>query len=258
MKICIDAGHATGSNISPANSAYSEGTRMFVLQGFLKEALEKYGFEVICTKQTAAECPSLYDRGSMAAGCDLFLSLHSNAVGNEVNESVDYVCVFYPVSGAGSDVAQALSEVIAAVMGTRQAPQTRVRWNSAHNADYYGVIRHAVAAGSVGMILEHSFHTNSKMTQWLMSDGNLRALAEAEAALLAEYYGKEATQVRYERLKDVKSKDYLPTLEKLLQREYLRGKGGSGDDTVIDLGEDAVRILVILDRAGLFDDKSFS
>lgn len=255
MKICIDAGHATGSNISPANPNYSEGTRMFVLQGFLKAALEKYGFEVICTKQTAAECPSLYDRGSAAAGCDLFLSLHSNAVGNEVNESVDYVCVFYPVSGAGRDVAQALSEVIAAVMGTRQTPQTRVRWNSAHNADYYGVIRHAVAAGSVGMILEHSFHTNSKMTQWLMSDGNLRALAEAEAALLAEYYGMEATQMRYERLKDVKSEDYRPTLEKLLQRGYLRGKSGSGDDIVIDLGEDAIRILVILDRAGFFEER---
>lgn len=255
MKICIDAGHATGSNISPANAKYSEGTRMFVLQGFLKAALEQYGFNVICTKQTADECPSLYDRGMTAKGCDLFLSLHSNAVGNSVNESVDYVCVFYPVSGAGSDLAQALSEVIAAVMGTRQEPQTRVRWNSAHNADYYGVIRHSVAAGSVGMILEHSFHTNTKMTQWLLDDDNLRTLADAEAALLAEFYGMEAPEVRYECLKDVKSEYYRPTLQKLMERDLLRGKGGNGEETIIDLGEDAIRILVILDRAGLFDEK---
>ena len=42
-------------------------------------------------------------------------------------------------------------------------------------------------------------------------------------------------------------------MEKLLEKGFLRGKGGSGEDTVLDLGEDAVRLLVILDRAGVFD-----
>ena len=31
-------------------------------------------------------------------------------------------------------------------------------------------------------------------------------------------------------------------------------KGGTGDDTIIDLGEDTVRMLVILDRLGKFDE----
>ena len=30
------------------------------------------------------------------------------------------------------------------------------------------------------------------------------------------------------------------------------GRGGQGEDTILDLGEDAVRLLVLLDRAGLF------
>ncbi len=253
MKICIDAGHGLGYNPSPADPTYSEGTRMFLLQGYLKAALEEYGFEVVCTRQTVEESPSLYDRGRAAEGCELLLSLHTNAVGNEVNEAVDYVCVFYPVSGEGSSLAQALSELIASVIGTSQSPQARVRWNSAHTADYYGVIRHAVNVGSVGMILEHSFHTHPRTTQWLMVDDNLRKLADAEAALLAEYYGLEAPEMRYERLKDVQSVYYRPTLEKLLELDLLRGKGGSGEETIIDLGEDAIRLLVMLDRAGLFD-----
>ena len=33
---------------------------------------------------------SLFSRGKKAKGCDLFLSLHSNAVGSGVKESVDY------------------------------------------------------------------------------------------------------------------------------------------------------------------------
>ena len=145
-----------------------------------------------------------------------------------------------------------ISEVIAAVMGTSQQPQFVVRKNGAGNADYYGVIRYAAAVGTCGMILEHSFHTHPRTTAWLLSDENLQRLAEAEAALIAEYYGLEEPEMRYELLKDVKSEFYRPTLEKLLKLDILRGKGGEGEDTILDLGEDAVRLLVLLDRAGLF------
>ena len=63
--------------------------------------------------------------------------------------------------------------------------------------------------------------------------------------------------MRYEKLKDLKADKYnaphyVPTVEKLMEKGILRGKGGEGDATVIDLGEDAVRVLVTLDRAGVF------
>lgn len=254
MKICIDAGHTVGENPSPVNAAYVEGERMFVLQGYLKAALEHYGFEVVCTRRRIEDDPNLYRRGETAKGCELLLSLHSNAVGNEVNGNVDYVAVFYPISGAGRVLAQDLAEVIAAVMGTAQQPQTLTRRNSAGNADYYGVIRHGVAFGAVSLLLEHSFHTHPEATAWLLSDENLRKLAQAEAAVIAEFYGKEEPEMRYELLKDVKNEFYRPTIEKLLKRGLLNGKSGSGEDTVIDLGEDAVRLLVILDRAGVFEE----
>lgn len=253
MKICIDAGHTIGSNPSPADPTYREGTRMFDLQKLLKPALERYGIEVVCTRTRVEDNPSLYTRGTMAKDCDLLLSLHSNAVANERNDTVDYVRVYYPVSRREQGLAKALSEAIAAVMGTVQQPQFVVRWNSAGNADYYGVIRHAASVGTCGMILEHSFHTHPRTTAWLLSDDNLRTLAQAEAAVIAEYYGLEESGMRYELLGDVKNEAYRPTVEKLLKQGFLRGKGGSGEDTVLDLGEDAVRLLVILDRAGVFD-----
>ena len=68
--------------------------------------------------------------------------------------------------------------------------------------------------------------------------------------------GKEEQEMRYETLgqlrKDPKAPDYLPTIEKLIGKGVLLGKGGQGDDRILDLSEDAVRILVFLDRAGLF------
>ena len=50
MRICIDPGHTFGSNPSPADPTYSEGTRMFALARFLRRALERYGAEVVCTR----------------------------------------------------------------------------------------------------------------------------------------------------------------------------------------------------------------
>ena len=252
MKICLDAGHGEGYNQSPAIPAYREGTRMFDLQRYLASELERYGFQVVCTRNRLQDDPDLSQRGKMAKDCDLLLSLHSNAVGSEKNEAVDYVRVYYPVSKAQEDLAREMADLIAAVMGTNQAPQHLVRWNSSHNADYYGIIRHSVAVGTPALLLEHSFHTHSRSTAWLLEDENLHRLAAAEAALLAEYYGMEEKKLRYELLKDIQDKIYRPVVEKLLRLDLLRGKGGCGEETIIDLSEDALRLLVILDRAGLF------
>ena len=58
---------------------------------------------------------------------------------------------------------------------------------------------------------------------------------------------------RYHTLGDITSEYYRPTIDKLIHKGVLKGKGGDGEDTEIDLSEDAVRLLVILDRTGLFE-----
>lgn len=65
---------------------------------------------------------------------------------------------------------------------------------------------------------------------------------------------EEATEVRYEKLKDVNNSLYRETLDKLIDKGLLTGKSGEGDERVIDLAEDNVRMLVILDRTGVFGD----
>ena len=64
---------------------------------------------------------------------------------------------------------------------------------------------------------------------------------------------EEAEEVRYEKLKDVTNKTYRETLDKLVGKGLLKGKGGEGEDLLLDLAEDNVRMLVILDRTGVFD-----
>ncbi len=69
--------------------------------------------------------------------------------------------------------------------------------------------------------------------------------------------GEEETEMRYQTLGDLRAdKDfggaYLPTVEKLITNGVLKGKGGDGDGLILDLSEDAVRLLVVLDRSGVF------
>ncbi len=53
---------------------------------------------------------------------------------------------------------------------------------------------------------------------------------------------------------DVKSKKYRKTLDKLVAKGYLAGREGEGEERAIDLSENAVRVLVMLDRAGQFGE----
>ena len=69
----------------------------------------------------------VYERGAASKGCDLFLSLHSNAVGSGVDETVDYVVIYVPQDGSGDEIGQILADGISLVMGTRQVGRITAR-----------------------------------------------------------------------------------------------------------------------------------
>lgn len=189
-KICLDAGHFAKYNPNyNCSPTYWESHMAWSLHLYLKSALESYGFTVVTTRTDRDTDLGLMSRGQKAKGCDLFLSLHSNACDTE---SVDRAVVIYPVDDRCIDLATNLSQTITQTMELKDKPQIYNKWNSAHNADWYGVIRGAVSVGVPGLILEHSFHTNNRSAAWLNSDANLKKLAAAEAKTLAQYYGMQA------------------------------------------------------------------
>lgn len=188
MKICLDAGHYAKYNRSPAVPTYYESEMNWKLHLLLKKYLEEYGIEVITTRADQKTDLGLVARGKASKGCDLFLSIHSNAVGNGVNENVDYPVVYVPINGSGTELGKKLADLIASVMGTKQSGRAESRKGSG-DWDYYSVIYGAVQVGVPGLILEHSFHTNTRSTNWLLNDSNLDKMAKAEADLIASHYG---------------------------------------------------------------------
>lgn len=192
-KICLDAGHVGSKyNQSPVVKTYYESAMVWALHLKLKAQLEARGFQVVTTRASIDTDLGVYERGTASKGCDAFISLHSNACGTE---SVDYPVVYraYDNKNNIDTLALKLAKKVGELMGTTQAGRTATRKNSS-GGEYYGVLRGARAVGTpYYMLIEHSFHTNTKATKWLSKDANLDKLAVAEADILAEFFGMESS-----------------------------------------------------------------
>lgn len=285
VSIMLDAGHAGDFfNASPVVEGYYESAVMWNLTSKLKQHLEDYGFSVGMTRNSISEDPELTERGRRASGYDLFISLHSNAAASETPDA-PWMIHFRSDNESWLDdesirIAYVLGDVISDTMGVSE-PYYYERGvgfdrdgDGKLNDEYYGVLFGAKSVGVPGIIIEHSFHTNARAARWLLDDGNLERLAEAEAEALAKYYRMKdepmtkSEKERVEKLEaKVKSLSYKienvkpkynwttacpawarETVHKLMQKGFLKGD----QNGQLNLSEDMCRMLVILDRAGAF------
>lgn len=192
IKIMLDPGHYASYNPSPVVKGYYESRRMWKLCGYLEAALRRYGFTVLCTREDEERDRALFDRGYSAKGCDLFISLHTDGVGGAAAEKVDRVEVIraFDNKNDANVLAGKLGEAVAGLMGVSDGYVIWTKRTRDGLREYYGVLRGARAAGCpLYYIIEHSFHTNKRSASWLMKDENLFRLAQAEAAVIASYYG---------------------------------------------------------------------
>lgn len=185
MKICIDAGHYGKYNRSKVVPSYYESEMNWMLQNLLASALEAYGVTIVKTRADQTKDLGLSARGKKAKGCDLFLSLHSNACDTE---SVDYPLVVTMQDGKGDKLGLSIAKKIQELMGTTQAGKITKK-KGTFGGEWYGVLAGAASVGVMGLIIEHSFHTNTKAAKWLSEDSNLKKMAEEEAKLIAEHFG---------------------------------------------------------------------
>lgn len=183
----LDAGHYAKYNQSPVVKEYWESQRMWLLCQYLAEELEKYGFKVLQTRDDVNKDMEVYSRGRCAKGCDLFISLHSNAANEEYVDRVDVYAAHDNLNDS-HELGYRFAQGIAQLMQVKEGSvKTRVGDNG---DEYYGVLRGARHVDCpLFYIIEHSFHTNKKATQWLLVDKNLRSLAKLESAIIASFYG---------------------------------------------------------------------
>lgn len=209
LTIVLDPGHKTNYN-KGVYPGYCEGNAVWNLAQYLKQELESGTDQVrvILAKNSLAEDPALYDRGQVAVknGATVFISLHSNAVGDATKYEKAYGVsvyrsLFLPDSAdLGHKLADAVVAVMKPVTGVTYSRGVLTYQSTKTGKDYYGVIRGAVSsAASIAQavkgpvkhafIIEHGFHTNSKECAFLADDNNLMKIARAEAEVIKEHFG---------------------------------------------------------------------
>ena len=204
MRITLDPGHGQFGNpgVLPG---YYEGTRVFMLAQMLKRELECYeDTEVFLTRNDITENPSLANRGGTAVknGSVLFISLHSNAASNPAAHGVS---VFRSVKRPDSEhLGRLLGAAVVDTMKKHtditylRGVMTRTESFDGEIQDYYGVLRSSVKSDGVkySYIIEHGFHTNLTECEYMFSDEALLRTAEAEAEVIAAYFGLKKKTTR--------------------------------------------------------------
>ena len=197
-KVCLDAGHYGKYNQSPVVKSYYESVQMWKLAEMVSEELEARGVQVIKTRTNQATDLALVTRGKKGKGCDLLISYHSNA---STSEATDYpVAIVFRddtktlLDEHSESIGQVLADTVTVIMATKQKGRTMTRayngdrdGNGYKDDEYYGVLHGAKMAGVPAVILEHSFHTNTRAANWLLENANLRRLAKAEANAIVDW-----------------------------------------------------------------------
>ena len=190
--IMLDAGHA-GKYNRGIIKGYWESQMTWSLTNKLKKELEKYpGVVVSLTKKSLYDDPYIYDRGQMAKGYDLFISIHSNwASAQSADYPLTIVSSKYKpeLYKAAQPLGKLLAYNVKKTMKTRQEPQVWIKRLSTNGQDWYGVLRGCASVNVPGVIIEHSFHSNKRSCSWLMKDSNKNKMARSEAEVIANYYG---------------------------------------------------------------------
>lgn len=181
-KIMIDPGHGAGAKRGFVGSGQyaTEGDNNYFMALVLKEELEKLGFEVGMTRGKRTDDPSLWNRGQMAKGYDLFISVHSNAANGRVRGTEVYDDVLSPATS----LAKNLSASSAKAFGhPNRGRKTRVL-SSGDN--WYGVIRNSLAKHS--MLCEYGFHDNAQDARLLMNQNHRVKLMTDQARIIHEFF----------------------------------------------------------------------
>lgn len=181
IRILLDPGHGQGK---AHNRGYkgikwkNEGDANYHYALILKKKLEALGFYVDLTRKSIGQDPSLSQRGAMAKGYDLFISLHTNAL----NGTATGVEIYEDVHARATALAKNLCSIIASTLGITNRG---VKYRYSGNSNWYGVLRANQA--KAGMLIEHCFHDNvSDVNKY---EKNADKLAENMAVTIANYYG---------------------------------------------------------------------
>ena len=236
MKLFLDPGHG-GKDPGAVAAGYREKDIALNIAHMVGMILEEAGAEVRMSRERDVFV-CLAERAMMANewGADLFLSIHCNSAASSAATGTE--SLVYAENGRANDLAGQIADRIGQDLhltnrGVKVRPELAVL-NSTHMD---------------AVLVETAFISNAKDRNKLLIQPEDFAAAIAGAVQdWSGLKGGEDDVNRYHYTADMPDWGRA-TVQKLLDKGYLTGK--APDD--LDLSEDMIRLLVVNDRAGLYE-----
>ena len=285
FKLALDAGHGmdTQGRRIPATLDPEEHREWWlndrVCRYIAQAAAEYEGFETLRVDDvTGREDVTMSERCRRANswGADLYYSAHHNAgVGGGTGGGV----VAYSLN-EGTRGAMWRDELYGAIVGETGLVGNRASPKA--TANFYVLRNTAMPA----VLMEHGFMDSAADVPVILSEEYAKGVGRAVADCIARRQGlekrleepqepenaqeeinmskeeiraiareaaqeavREALGPHYTRLGDVTKSSYRRVLDKLVDKGYLNGREGTGENLILDMSETGVRTLVILGRA---------
>ena len=239
MKIFLDPGHG-GKDPGAVAAGYREKDIALNIAHMVGMILEEAGAEVRMSRERDVFV-CLADRAMMANewGADLFLSIHCNSAASSAATGTE--SLVYAENGRANDLAGQIADRIGQDLhltnrGVKVRPELAVL-NSTHLD---------------AVLVETAFISNAQDRNKLLiqPEDFAAAIAGAIAGAVQDWSGLKGGEDdvnRYHYTADIPDWGRA-TVQKLLDKGYLTGK--APDD--LDLSEDMIRLLVVNDRAGMY------
>lgn len=263
-KIFLDPGHNySGSDTGAAGNGLKEQEITFYIAEKAKAKLEEAGLAVKMSREKLTDnvgagstSSSLYQRSEMANdwGADLFISIHCNAGGGTGTETYSYQAGITD----GYKLAQDVQKRIISLTGMRDRGVKTANFSVLKNTKMPAILVETafIDNSSDALLLE------SETGQDLFAEGITQGILDF--LIISPNGNEEITTSQYEeldgRIKQIENPmiyNYIdenmpewaiPTIQKLVDQGFLKG-----DENGLGLTDEMLRIFVVNDRAGLYD-----
>lgn len=239
--VCLDPGHGPGTVNGSPDGSYKEAEFTWDMYRRIRPLLEQQGVSVVGTR-VEGDKPSLTERANISnnANADLFLSLHSNAEGNDGWGSANGLIIFTSMGPETAPRNVAARDLLDAF---RKAG-IKIRGSGLAYNDSFTVL---VKTNAPACLIEYGFHTNKADVE-LLKDGEYHnRLAVATAKGACTFLG-----VPYEEEPSPQEEKPDPWAKEAWEKATMQGIfDGTRPKEALTRQEAAV----VLDRLGLLDMK---
>ena len=180
--VCLDPGHGPGCVNGAPDGSYQEREFTWDMYRRIAPLLERQGVRALCTRTEDSD-PSLTERAGVSnrAGADCYVSLHSNAAGNDGWYDASGLEIY---TSAGPETAQR-NVLASALADAFRAAGVALR-SSPIKHQMYTVL---AKTDATACLIENGFHTSKADVEKLKDSSYRDKLAEATARGLCAWLG---------------------------------------------------------------------